>query len=181
MELDRELFHLINSVYTFPFLDSFMTIITNEKLWVPFLFIGWLFMFFGMNGRKRELAVLVLATVILSDLVSARIMKKIVNRRRPCCVETDARKLIGCKGSKSHPSSHAANTAAIAGAVIFEEGIIYGLPLLAVSFIVAYSRIYVGVHYPLDVIGGIALGLVIGWLAVKIKRRFHPPQSTTPY
>ena len=165
LELDHFLFFLGNAVWHFPFFDWFMPIITDFSRTAPFLLVGYLWLIFGSGGRHRALALALLVGVGLADITSSRVVKKSVGRRRPCCTEPAARLLIGCKGSKSFPSSHAANTAAAAAVIIAMRGLAGGAPFVAIAAMVGYSRLYVGVHFPLDILAGFLLGGFIGYAA----------------
>lgn len=92
---------------------------------------------------------------------------------------------IGCLKSFSFPSSHAANTAAVAAIVLCMRGWLMGFPVLLLSLIVSFSRVYVGVHYPVDVLYGMLLGLFLGvlvfrgcrflWHRLPLFKRFRAP------
>ncbi len=169
---DRALFHLLNGVWTCGFLDIAMTLVTDAKLWAPFLITAWLWLVFGAQGRHRALALLIALGIGGSDYLTSGIIKKAVGRERPCCAEPDARLLVPCKRSKSFPSSHASNTAAAAAVIWIEAGPAAGVCVAALSFAVGYSRIYIGVHYPFDVLVGWLLGMGVAWLVVRVRRRF---------
>ncbi|HNW35536.1 MAG TPA: phosphatase PAP2 family protein [Candidatus Ozemobacteraceae bacterium] len=179
LHVDRTLFHLLNGVWTSDILDVVMPVVTDAKLWAPLLIAFWLWLLFGGNGRRRALALLLIVATGATDQVSSTVVKKAVARKRPCCVEPGARLLVPCKASKSFPSSHAANTAAAAAVVWLEAGPAAGAVLALLSFVVGYSRIYIGVHYPFDVMAGWLLGMVVAWLIVLIRRRFWPGPPLT--
>lgn len=171
---DRALFHLFNGIWTCGFLDAVMPLITDAKIWAPFLLCAWLWLLFGAGGKRRAVALLLLLAIGASDQLSSAVVKKRVGRKRPCCMEADARLLVPCKGSKSFPSSHASNTAAAAAIVWLEAGPVAGAVMAFLSFVVGYSRIYIGVHYPFDVMAGWLLGIAVAYLVVRIRRRFWP-------
>lgn len=184
--LDSYLFAVFNKHWICGFLDTAMPLLTNAKLWMPFLLAGWLWLLLGCSGKKRWLAFCLLFATGVTDLVSARIIKKAVGRARPCITETDARCLIGRKTSKSFPSSHAANSMAFATTLTLLEGVRIGLPVVALALTIGYSRIYVGVHYPFDVLVGWLLGAVLAWglvrAAAKMRRipASEPPLAQAP-
>lgn len=168
LRLDRLIFSLINQSFSCDFLDSLMKLITNEKIWLPIIIMGWFYLFFGRKGKKRMLALLLVVGTGATDIISSRIIKKIVGRKRPCITEPDCRILIGRKTSKSFPSSHAANTSAFAAMIYFCEGFPSAAPFIVIAASVAYSRVYVGVHYPIDVLAGILLGIFIARIILAI-------------
>ncbi len=171
---DRALFHLLNGVWTCGFLDGTMPVITDAKIWLPFILVAWLWLLLGASGKYRPIALMLLLSIAASDQLSSGLVKKAVGRKRPCCLETDARTLVPCKRSKSFPSSHASNTAAAAAVIWLEAGPAAGVCMAALSFAVGYSRIYIGVHYPFDVLVGWLLGMGVAWLVVRVRRRFWP-------
>jgi undecaprenyl-diphosphatase len=163
---DKSLFLLINHVLTSGVLDAFFTVITNGKFWIlPGILAALVYL---KVEKKRALIVLLLAaaTVALSDPVCARIIKPFFHRLRPCnpsdLVE-GGRFLLGYKSSFSFPSSHAMNMFGQAALFSFfypRRGPWFFLFAACIGF----SRIYVGVHYPLDVLGGAVLGVACGAL-----------------
>lgn len=178
-EFDSYLFFLVNTRFSNGFFDLVMPIITELKYWIPVLFPLLLFLLFGQKGKHRAIALIMLINVGVTDQISSHIMKPLFQRKRPCCVEPASRNLIGCKDSQSFPSSHAANTAGVAGIAIFAKGLRTGFPLLLISVIVSFSRVYVGVHYPLDVVVGMLVGILSAWIVIHISRRYLeiPPQE----
>jgi undecaprenyl-diphosphatase len=166
LHIDTVLFLFCNHAIANPVFDAVFTTITNGRFWIiPGIIAALLFFYF-----KKKTAVLVIAlmlvTVSVSDPVCNRIVKPLVPRMRPCneSVHIDgARFLIGRKGSNSFPSSHAMN--------MFAQAMLLTLlyrrkrvAITAFSFaaIIGFSRIYVGVHYPLDVLGGAVFGVMVG-------------------
>lgn len=116
------------------------------------------------SPRLRVLwcVLLVAVAVTIGDRVNSVLIKNWVGRDRPCAALQEVRLLRPCGGGRSFPSSHAVNIAAfavIAGA-FFRRFRPYGIALAAA---ICYSRVYVGVHYPADVLGGAALGAGLAW------------------
>jgi undecaprenyl-diphosphatase len=162
--LDTALFLFFNRDLACPVLDPFFTTITNGRFWIiPGLLMATAFV---LKERKAALWALIMAaiTVALSDQITCAIIKPLVHRLRPCnpsVMIEGGRFLLGLKTSLSFPSAHAANW--FAQAMLFT--LLYprrGFWFFLCAAAVAYSRIYVGVHYPIDVLGGAVLGVVIG-------------------
>ncbi len=86
----------------------------------------------------------------------------------------DVTALIDVPGDSSFPSSHAATAFAAAGVVAMRYPALR-LPLFALATLIAVSRVYLGVHYPLDVIAGACLGLGVAWITVTLGRRITVP------
>ena len=178
LEFDLWLFRLLNNELTNPFFDWAMPVITNQKNWIPFLLIFLGTLIFAAGGKYRVFALALCLSTGFSDYLSAGIIKKTVKRQRPCCDLADARKLTGCSTGKSFPSAHAANSTNLACMVWYEFGLKVGIPGIIAALIVGYSRIYVGVHYPVDVFAGTLVGILSAIIFYNLKRKFHkvPPE-----
>lgn len=181
---DHRLFMLLNGQLVNGFLDWFMPFITDAKTWLPFVLLAWLIMICRGGKRLRVLALALLLSVGGTDLFCARVVKKAVGRARPCSLEQTetfkCRLLLPRKTSKSFPSNHSANTAAFAVTVFMVSGFYAGLPLAVLAFLVGYSRIYVGVHFPVDVLAGWLFGALIAWLITRaILKRVSLQAGTT--
>lgn len=163
---------LLNSGYTCHFLDWFMPFITNAKTWMPIIILAWLYLVIAGDRKQRFLGLALLLSVGFSDIICARIIKKSVGRLRPCSLEQTqdftCRLLLPKKSSKSFPSNHAANTAAFAATVIFFVGIKAGLPFVILAFLIGYSRVYCGVHFPVDVFAGWTVGTMLGYASARL-------------
>lgn len=177
LELDRSLFRLLNGKWHNGVFDAVMPFVRDRFTWIPlYLF---LFVFILANFRQRWWLVLYAGlTPVVTDLLSSRIIKETVYRIRPCSEP----ELIGqvrqlalyCPMSSSFTSSHAANHFGLATflAVALYPVLgrwVYAGVLWAV--LIAYAQIYVGVHYPADVIGGAAVGAVAGWAMAALFKR----------
>jgi undecaprenyl-diphosphatase len=113
-----------------------------------------------------------LASVGMTDAVSAHLLKPFFGRHRPCQVFEEIQALAGCAGLYSFPSNHASNTMAVAVFVFFAIHRTVGHALIYVSLIVGWSRVCLGVHYPTDVFFGYCVGGFIGYLFSKASNHF---------
>lgn len=157
--LDTALFSLVNGELTTPVLDLFMPFITdvNNFVIVIALAAAGLVVFGGERGRW---AVLLLVLAVATSDFSSGLLKHLFGRIRPCEAVEGARLLSGCGDSYSFPSSHASNI--FAAMVLLSTRYRRLWPaFISIAFLVAYSRVYVGVHYPLDVAAGTLLGTAI--------------------
>ena len=157
VEMDIAVFYFINVTLANPFFDWFMPFITEKKHWFPvwgILIIGLLW----KGGKKGRTAVLLIIPVIfLSDQLSAHVLKPLIARPRPCVTLPDVHMLVDIKRSLSFPSAHAANFFAVATYFNYFYPK-YRWVYFSAAFIVAISRVSIGVHYPLDIIAGGILG-----------------------
>ncbi|MFH1758472.1 MAG: phosphatase PAP2 family protein [Pseudomonadota bacterium] len=159
---DITLFHLINGQGHSYFLDWFMPFMTDLKNFryvLPVLAV-WVL----LREKKAGIVFLVFIglTLAITDPFSSRLLKEWLGRIRPCHVLEEVRLLTDCNTSYSFPSSHAVNI--FAAAFFLSQPLKKLSPLFfGIAGIVGYSRIYIGIHYPLDVIGGAAIGLLIAW------------------
>jgi len=159
--LDAWIFHLINRSLQNPLFDLVMPILSNKRYFLlPALAVVLMLLVWG--GRRMWIVVAVaVAALALSDL-GTNLIKAALHRTRPCHVIPDVHLLAGCTRSFSLPSNHASNMFALAA--VGWLGLRrwrWALALLAAG--VAYSRVYLGVHYPADVLAGALWGGALGW------------------
>jgi undecaprenyl-diphosphatase len=171
VNLDQRLFLFLNSIHS-PFWDQVMSAVSGILIWVP-LYIVILY-FIWVKYRKNFLVILliIIAAVTLTDQMSV-LLKNLVQRPRPC-YEPLLQGLVHtvggrCGGRYSFVSSHAANTFVVAMlSSLFLKNRWYSASIMSWAFIVSYSRIYLGVHYPGDMICGAFLGMLIGWSMYRV-------------
>lgn len=169
-QADQALFELINGHWTSPFLNSFMPWMRTSEHWFAFyvVLLGYLFYQWGWKAWKWLLTVAI--TIGLTDQVSSFIFKPFIHRLRPCAdsaMLTHVKLLIpACPSSFSFTSSHAANHFSLAMFIfmslqpLFKK---YTYLFFVWAGIISYAQIYVGVHYPLDVLAGTLIGLLMGY------------------
>lgn len=155
--LDLMLFRWGNEALANPLFDWFFVFITEVKNWYVIYAVALVaLMWFG---KKRGIITVVLlaVTIVLSDQISSFVIKPFFDRLRPCHELDHVRLLVGCGGGKSFTSSHATNNFAMAVLIMhfWPKAKWY---LLTWASLVAFSRVYVGVHYPSDLLGGAVLG-----------------------
>ncbi len=120
--------------------------------------------------RTRVPGLLVLAAVIASGAIDNMVIKTVVDRARPYLAVPGIQNLITVHGS-SFPSGHAGSAFAAAGVMWQTLPRLYGAAALVLAALIGLSRVYLGVHYPSDVLGGMLIGLTIAWSIVWLYRR----------
>jgi undecaprenyl-diphosphatase len=179
-QLDTTFFLFLNTVFSTTLLNYFFVAITDAHFWIiPSFFAASLFV---IKGRQHAVTIVCLAliTVAISDPVSSQIVKPIFERHRPCHPENPvqgAHFLLGFKNSCSFPSSHAANM--FAQAMLFTLFYRARWPIFfGFASLIGFSRVYVGVHYPGDVLGGAVLGVFIGFMVYFIFTNLRKLESS---
>ena len=174
---DQKLFQLLNSEWTNPFFDSVLPFFRNSVFWAPLYLFVLVFITVNYGAKGWLWSICFICTVAITDVVGAQVFKEAFRRLRPCRdpVMMDQVRLLlkQCSGSFSFVSNHAANHFGIATfAFLTFRGIFKKWMLLAFvwALFVAYAQVYVGVHYPLDTLGGAVLGILAGSLTAWI---FH--------
>ncbi len=163
LSIDRDLFLFLNTQFSNPILDFFFVTITEARFWIIPAFLGAAF-FIGFQRKKALIVIgLALITVALTDPIAARIIKPLAGRLRPCHPDVfieGGNFLLGLKKSFSFPSSHSMNIFAQATLLscFYPRKSIW---FFAFASTIGFSRIYVGVHYPGDVIFGALFGIII--------------------
>jgi len=172
---DTWLFLKINKSWTTPFLDEVFPWYRYSDTWIPLYLFLLVFMLINF-GRKAWIWVLFfIANVALTDQISSHLFKHLVGRPRPCAddvLQFYTRLLLGgCSGGFSFPSSHAANHFGMATFIYLTlKPAIgnWGKLFFVWAATISYGQIYVGVHYPLDVLGGTIIGCAAGYLMATI-------------
>ena len=165
-QIDESLLRFINITLANPVTDKAMPLITKEESWIIFYVLFWLSLVFTGGKRGAIAGILLLLLILITDQTS-NLFKAYFQRIRPCNVLTDLHMLVNCTQSFSMPSSHAVNNFA-AATFLSHFYPKYRYALFTGAFIVAISRIFVGVHYPFDMLVGAALGIIIAMLLLYV-------------
>jgi undecaprenyl-diphosphatase len=166
--IDTQLFLFINGHHN-TFWDAIMWQLSSKVFWVPFYAILLAYLIYRYKKHSWVLIISIVLVVVLADQVSSHLIKHWVERLRPShepalqgLVHT-LRNYSG--GSFGFVSSHTANSFGLALflSLLFKNRLFTTFVFIWAASI-AYSRIYLGVHYPGDILGGIVVGMFISWL-----------------
>jgi undecaprenyl-diphosphatase len=165
--LDQQLFLFLNACYS-PFWDKVMQAVSGILIWIP-LYVA-ILIYLGIRYKRKFLIVLLflILAATLADQISVHLFKNIFQRLRPChepTLEGLVHLVDGkCGGLYGFVSSHATNSfnVAILSLLLIRKRW-FAISIIIWALTVGYSRIYLGVHYPGDVICGSLLGALIGW------------------
>lgn len=173
--IDTELLLKINSLHS-DFLDKIMWQISGQVMWIPF-FALIVFLFFKKCKKQAFIALIFLIFAVgLSDFVSVHAFKEVFKRLRPThnpAIENIVHIVNNYRGGNyGFVSSHAATFFSLS---MFSSLIIknkyFTILAFLIAAIIAYSRMYLGVHYPGDILGGAILGIIMSFITYQIYKR----------
>lgn len=175
VQWDKEVFVYLNTLGT-PTWDGFWLVVTNKFYAIPVYLIFLILLFKKLGVKSTLISLVAIAFLITATDQLANFFKYGVGRFRPChdleLEEMFRLVKTSCGGKFGYFSAHAANATALALFVItiLSENLTKGWQVLILvwAMLVAYSRIYIGVHFPLDVLTGIGIGALFGWLFAKL-------------
>lgn len=176
---DHSLFVRINSEWTSEFADWLFPLVTDlHKNWI---FVTVMIIAGGVwIWRERAFAakwvLAIIASVSLSDMIAYRVVKANIDRERPPASGVPCVVRGVTNTGHSFPSNHSSNMFAAAMTVAGVSGPA-SLPFFAAAVLIAYSRVYVGAHFPLDVTGGAVLGIIIAILVRSVFGRWLKRES----
>lgn len=181
--VDKQLFLFLNGLNS-EWMDPIMFLVSNKLFWLPvYLFIFYLVhRKYGWKGLGY-FAMGIALVILLCDQLSSTVIKPLVARYRPCN-NVDIMDLVHkvndrCGRGFSFVSGHATNyfgVSIFASRVLKDRRVL--IPLMLWAALIAYSRVYLGVHYPGDIIAGGLLGLVLGTLVYRLYDSISPIKST---
>lgn len=173
LRFDYQLFSLIHGFSGNSWGDHAMASISDERMWIFFAILTLIFFIYRKFKYGLRLLLLLGVGVGLSDVLTVRLLKPWVGRLRPCREYQDVIVVVKgwCGGDYGFPSSHASNAAAIAAILWFLVPRKWFFAVACMTLMVGFSRIYLGVHYPGDVLAGFVVGSIIGALLWRLWSR----------
>lgn len=171
ISLDHQVFHLVNSTLTYPILDVFFPAITDLHKTTTFKWVFPLLVLITLWRAYSAKALIIFVGALLclglGDGFGGQVLKKGFERSRPFNTPGVVAHQKSPASGYSFPSNHALNTFAIAAYLSFFVPVLSPV-LFGIATLVAYSRVYNGVHFPSDVIAGALIGYLIGTLLARL-------------
>jgi len=179
-QVDTALFRFINITLANPVTDRLMPFVTDGGNWVLAVLLAVAILVHSRRWASLPILLGVAVVFAACDQAAAHLIKPLVGRVRPCHVVEGVHLLVGCSQAGSFPSAHAANWF---GCALFLSWAVprWRWVYFALAGLVSLSRVFVGVHYPSDVLGGFVVGAVIsavviaGFRALRLDRGFRDP------
>lgn len=174
---DLKILYFINHKLANPIADTFFVTIAESKLFLAAIIILAILLGWRGSTRARLGIAIALVSVALLDPFTHYILKPIFARPRPCHLLDDLRLIVGCGGRYGFPSNHAVNVfAAMTILSLFIRK--YSIGFYSFAVLIGISRIYLGRHYPTDVLGGALIGIMLAlfilitlyWTGLRFKK-----------
>jgi undecaprenyl-diphosphatase len=179
LNLDLSILYFFNVTLSVPWLDSVMIYLTNLQHWMPVYILAFTFVIYKFKWKGVMMVVACLLLVGVADFITNKFIKEVIARPRPCSLIKDPSGLYswvrtpdGPRLGFSFPSSHAVNN--FAGVVFFillfpkKRKLLW---LFVPATIVSITRIYLSLHYPSDILGGMIIGAIFGWIFALIYQK----------
>jgi undecaprenyl-diphosphatase len=171
-DLDLSILYFFNRTIASGLLDSFTDIITNVRYWYVVYTMAGLFLMYRYKWRGIAIVIAAIILITSTDSLAHYVLKPLVDCPRPCAIIVSGEHIVswirlpsGMRFDESFPSQHALNNFAIATffVLLFNRNK-WIHSLWIVALVISLGRLYQGLHYPSDVLGGAVIGISIGFL-----------------
>ena len=167
-EIDTQLFLYLNSLHV-EWLDQLMALLTGRWIWIPFYIALSMMIYFRVGFQKMLIAlVLIGLAIVVTDQICASVIRPYVERLRPANIDSPISDMVhivnGYRGGQyGFPSCHASNTFCLAAfmSLLLKRKWITAM-MISWALFQCYTRIYLGLHYPGDILAGAIVGSLIG-------------------
>lgn len=171
---DESLFRTINVGWASSSLDRVMSVLSDKYTWLVIGLILGLLVLLRFRARLKSVLPVLVISLAVTDSVTYQLLKPAFGRIRPCKQLTEIHLVPEyCGSDHGFPSNHAANGMAITTVLAFLWSKPAAVTALVMTFVVGLSRVYLGVHFPGDVIGGYLVGALISTSVVYLYRFFR--------
>ncbi len=174
-ELDSSVLLWIQDTFENSYLTTVLKLITMAGnagvIWIVLSAV------FCVNKKTRRIGVLSFLGLAGSLIINIVILKNLVARTRPYETLSQVKLLIEAQNDYSFPSGHTASSFVVASVIFFSTRKKYGIPCMLFAGLMGFTRLYVGVHYPSDVLAGMMSGITIGYFTVKLGNRLDGENS----
>lgn len=174
-QIDFAVLNYIQEHFRCGFFDFLMPFLSHiAEAGIVWIVIAIAMMFFK---KSRRCGILMLISMALTLLIGEFIIKNIVCRVRPCNVNTTIEMLVKRPSSYSFPSGHTGSSFAAAMSICLNKKWYWGLTAILFAALIGFSRMYLYVHYPTDVLAGMALGMLIAVIVWAIAKKVAPKHN----
>jgi len=176
IELDQQFFLWLNGLHV-DWLDPIMLAITGRNIWFPLYAVILFLVISKLKWQSWSMILAFTLLITLADQAASGFFKPFFERFRPCHepgIQDMVHLVKGCGGKYGFASSHASNTFALAFFLLFIYRNVYARWMVIWAVVVSYSRIYVGVHYPGDILMGALLGVLAALITYQLFKRIFP-------
>ncbi len=175
IDFDKWLFTKINQTSANSLFDTILPFFREPLVWIPLYLFFILYAIYNFPKKALTWIIGMGLTATTTDIISSRIIKPLIGRKRPCndveMIDTIRLLISNCGQNGSFTSSHAANHFGIAMFIYITMRNIWGnytYLFFIWAALISYAQVYVGVHYPFDILGGAIVGCAAGYFSAKI-------------